>query len=225
MAGAISQAAMEVTEGQWDEQFPVDVFQTGSATSTNMNTNEVIARRAGEILAQGGGAGLARQVHPNDHVNLSQSSNDVIPSCIHIAALVALEKDLLPALARLRAALEAKSKEFAGVLKLGRTHLQDATPMTLGQEFSGYAAMVAHAIGRLFSCWGAPGTGLRICLLVGRGMLWPRAAKPAMPAKRTTKCLIANDLLRSELRRGEPRTAQPTPVAYKSVTSLFPTPC
>jgi fumarate hydratase class II len=149
MAAAISQAAMEVTEGQWDEQFPVDVFQTGSATSTNMNANEVIARRATEILAQGGGAGLTRKIHPNDHVNLSQSSNDVIPTCIHVAALVALEKDLLPALDRLRSALEAKAKEFAGVLKLGRTHLQDAVPMTLGQEFSGYAAMVAHGIGRL----------------------------------------------------------------------------
>jgi fumarate hydratase class II len=149
MAAAISQAAMEVTEGQWDDQFPLDVFQTGSGTSTNMNANEVIGRRATEILAQGGSAGLARKVHPNDHVNLSQSSNDVIPSCIHIAALVALEKDLLPALDRLRSGLEAKAKEFSGVLKLGRTHLQDATPMTLGQEFSGYASMVAHAIGRL----------------------------------------------------------------------------
>ena len=149
MAAALSQAAMEVTEGHRDDQFPVDVFQTGSATSTNMNANEVIARRATEILAQGGTAGLTRKVHPNDHVNLSQSSNDVIPTCIHIAALVALEKDLLPALDRLRAALEAKSKEFADVLKLGRTHLQDAVPMTLGQEFSGYAAMVAHGIGRL----------------------------------------------------------------------------
>ena len=149
MAAAISQAAMEVTEGQWDEQFPLDVFQTGSGTSTNMNANEVIARRATEILGQGGGAGLTRKVHPNDHVNLSQSSNDVIPACIHVAALVALEKDLLPALDKLRAALEAKAKEFADVLKLGRTHLQDATPMTLGQEFSGYASMAAHAIGRL----------------------------------------------------------------------------
>jgi fumarate hydratase class II len=149
MAAALSQAAMEVTEGQWDDQFPVDVFQTGSATSTNMNANEVIARRATEILTQGGGAGLTRKIHPNDHVNLSQSSNDVIPTCIHVAALVALEKDLLPALDRLRSTLEAKSKEFANVLKLGRTHLQDAVPMTLGQEFSGYTTMVAHAIGRL----------------------------------------------------------------------------
>jgi fumarate hydratase class II len=145
MAAAISQAAMEVTEGQWDEQFPLDVFQTGSGTSTNMNANEVIARRATEIL----GTNAARKVHPNDHVNLSQSSNDVIPSCIHIAALVSLEKDLLPALNRLRAALDEKAGAFKDVLKIGRTHLQDATPITLGQEFSGYAAMVAHGIGRL----------------------------------------------------------------------------
>ncbi|MEO6098107.1 MAG: class II fumarate hydratase [Fibrobacteria bacterium] len=145
MAAAISQAAMEVTEGQWDDQFPLDVFQTGSGTSTNMNANEVIAHRAAEIL----GASAGRKPHPNDHVNLSQSSNDVIPSCIHIAALVSLEKDLLPALNRLRLALDGKAEAFKDVLKLGRTHLQDATPMTLGQEFSGYAAMVAHGIGRL----------------------------------------------------------------------------
>jgi fumarate hydratase, class II len=145
MAAAISQAAMEVTEGQWDDQFPLDVFQTGSGTSTNMNANEVIAHRATEIL----GAHAARKVHPNDHVNLSQSSNDVIPSCIHIAALVSLEKDLLPALNRLRAALDEKAEAFKDVLKLGRTHLQDATPVSLGQEFSGYAAMVAHGVGRL----------------------------------------------------------------------------
>ena len=145
MAAAISQASMEVTEGQWDDQFPLDIFQTGSGTSTNMNANEVIAHRATEIL----GAHAARKVHPNDHVNMSQSSNDVIPSCIHIAALVSLEKDLLPALNRLRAALDEKAGAFKDVLKLGRTHLQDATPMTLGQEFSGYAAMVAHGIGRL----------------------------------------------------------------------------
>jgi fumarate hydratase class II len=148
MAAAISQAAMEVTEGQWDEQFPLDIFQTGSGTSTNMNANEVIARRATEILAQGAAA-AGRKVHPNDHVNMSQSSNDVVPSCIHVAALVSLEKDLLPALQKLRTALDDKAKAFAGVVKLGRTHLQDAVPMTLGQEFSGYAAMVAHGIGRL----------------------------------------------------------------------------
>jgi fumarate hydratase, class II len=147
LAGAISQAAMEVTEGQWDDQFPLDIFQTGSGTSTNMNANEVVARRATEIL--GMGKGTVRIVHPNDHVNMSQSSNDVIPTCIHVAALVSLEKDLLPALHQLRATLESKAEEFSTVLKIGRTHLQDATPVTLGQEFGGYATMVAHGIGRL----------------------------------------------------------------------------
>ncbi len=147
MATAISQAAMEVTEGQHDEQFPLDILQTGSGTSTNMNANEVIANRAMEILSNGRPGG--RKVHPNDHVNLSQSSNDVIPTCIHVAALVSVEKDLLPALHRLRGTLEKKSEAFANVLKLGRTHLQDATPITLGQEFGGYAAMVAHGIGRI----------------------------------------------------------------------------
>jgi fumarate hydratase class II len=154
MAGAISQAAMEVTEGQWDEQFPLDVFQTGSGTSTNMNANEVIAARANEILGGKNRATDAKgatkgRVHPNDHVNMSQSSNDVIPSCIHIAALVSLDKDLIPSLDKLRAALEDKAKAFAHVVKIGRTHLQDATPVTLGQEFGGYASMVAHGIGRL----------------------------------------------------------------------------
>lgn len=160
LAAAISQAAMEVTEGQWDEQFPVDVFQTGSGTSTNMNANEVIAARADEILAKAGRAGdpktardgtslLKRRVHPNDHVNMSQSSNDVIPTCIHVAALVSLDKDLVPALVKLRESLEERAKAFAKVVKIGRTHLQDATPVTLGQEFGGYAAMVALAVGRL----------------------------------------------------------------------------
>src|SRR4051812_41825152 len=154
MAGAIPQAAMEVTEGQWDEQFPLDVFQTGSGTSTNMNANEVIAARANEILGGKNRATDAKgatkgRVHPNDHVNMSQSSNDVIPSCIHIAALVSLDKDLIPSLDKLRAALEDKAKAFAHVVKIGRTHLQDATPVTLGQEFGGYASMVAHGIGRL----------------------------------------------------------------------------
>jgi fumarate hydratase class II len=152
LAGSISQAAMEVTEGQWDDQFPLDVFQTGSGTSTNMNANEVIAHRATEILAglkAPGTPSAGRVVHPNDHVNMSQSSNDVIPTVIHVAALVSLEKDLLPALHKLRGTLEEKAGEFSEVLKIGRTHLQDATPITLGQEFGGYASMVAHGIGRL----------------------------------------------------------------------------
>ncbi|HUR46275.1 MAG TPA: class II fumarate hydratase [Candidatus Saccharimonadales bacterium] len=145
-AKAIEQAAREVIEGMHDREFAVDVFQTGSGTSTNMNVNEVIANRAGEIL---GGRLGDKSVHPNDDVNKGQSSNDVIPSAIHLAALAGIEKELIPALQVLEKSLLEKSSEFADVLKIGRTHLQDATPMTLGQEFSGYAAQVSHGIARL----------------------------------------------------------------------------
>ncbi|MGW7696615.1 class II fumarate hydratase [Streptomyces asiaticus] len=141
VAGAISEAAAEVAEGRWDDHFPVDVFQTGSGTSSNMNTNEVLATLASERLG--------RPVHPNDHVNASQSSNDVFPSSIHIAATAAVTGDLIPALAHLAEALERKAAEFAGVVKAGRTHLMDATPVTLGQEFGGYAAQVRYGIERL----------------------------------------------------------------------------
>ena len=144
---AILRAAQEVMEGKFDEQFVLDIFQTGSGTSTNMNANEVIAHRANEIL--GGKAGEKKPVHPNDHVNLCQSSNDVIPSAIHISSLEGMQKDLLPALESLQAALEKKAKEFNRVIKIGRTHLQDATPIWLGQEFSGYASMVEHGRRRL----------------------------------------------------------------------------
>ncbi|MFJ1702894.1 class II fumarate hydratase [Kitasatospora sp. NPDC088346] len=142
-AEAIEQAAYEVAEGHWDGEFPVDVFQTGSGTSSNMNTNEVIATLAGERLG--------RPVHPNDHVNASQSSNDVFPSSIHIAATAAVTGDLVPALERLAEALERRSAEFADVVKAGRTHLMDATPVTLGQEFGGYAAQVRYGVERLRS--------------------------------------------------------------------------
>ncbi|TMU92628.1 class II fumarate hydratase [Streptomyces sp. DASNCL29] len=141
VAGAISEAAAEVAEGRWDDHFPVDVFQTGSGTSSNMNTNEVLATLASERLG--------RPVHPNDHVNASQSSNDVFPSSIHIAATAAVTGDLIPALAHLAEALERKAAEFAEVVKAGRTHLMDATPVTLGQEFGGYAAQVRYGIERL----------------------------------------------------------------------------
>jgi fumarate hydratase class II len=144
---AILRAAQEVMEGKFDEQFVLDIFQTGSGTSTNMNANEVIAHRANEIL--GGKAGEKKPVHPNDHVNLCQSSNDVIPSAIHISSLEGMQKDLLPALESLRAALKKKAKEFDRVIKIGRTHLQDATPIRLGQEFSGYASMVEHGRRRM----------------------------------------------------------------------------
>ncbi|MFF2808982.1 class II fumarate hydratase [Streptomyces sp. NPDC058000] len=143
VAEAIAEAAAEVAEGRWDEDFPVDVFQTGSGTSSNMNANEVIATLASERLG--------RDVHPNDHVNASQSSNDVFPSSIHIAATSAVRGDLIPALEHLAAALERKAAEFAAVVKSGRTHLMDATPVTLGQEFGGYAAQVRYGIERLRS--------------------------------------------------------------------------
>ncbi|MGW7368816.1 class II fumarate hydratase [Streptomyces sp. NPDC054841] len=141
IAQAIQDAAEEVADGRWDEHFPVDVFQTGSGTSSNMNTNEVLATLAGERLG--------RAVHPNDHVNASQSSNDVFPSSIHIAATAAVTGDLIPALEHLAASLERKAGEFAGIVKSGRTHLMDATPVTLGQEFGGYAAQIRYGIERL----------------------------------------------------------------------------
>jgi fumarate hydratase class II len=144
-ARAVSAAAQEVIDGDLDGQFPIDIYQTGSGTSTNTNANEVIATRATEIL---GGDRGSRLVHPNDHVNLGQSSNDVIPTAIQLAAAMAIQDELTPALERLRKALEAKSKEFWPVVKTGRTHLQDATPIRLGQEFKGYAGQVEESIRR-----------------------------------------------------------------------------
>ncbi|MFH8614039.1 class II fumarate hydratase [Streptomyces sp. NPDC017979] len=141
VAEAIAGAAAEVADGRWDDQFPVDVFQTGSGTSSNMNMNEVLATLAAERLG--------RPVHPNDQVNASQSSNDVFPSSIHIAATAAVTGDLIPALEHLAGALERKATEFADVVKSGRTHLMDATPVTLGQEFGGYAAQVRYGVERL----------------------------------------------------------------------------
>jgi fumarate hydratase class II len=143
---AIQSAAQEVAEGKWDSQFVVDIFQTGSGTSTNMNANEVIANRAAEM---NGGRRGDKSVHPNDHVNRGQSSNDVIPTAIHIAALDGITHELIPALEELHLALAKKAKEFDAVLKIGRTHLQDATPIRLGQEFSGYASQVEHGLTRL----------------------------------------------------------------------------
>jgi fumarate hydratase class II len=145
-ADAIIEAATEVIEGGLDEEFPVDIFQTGSGTSTNMNTNEVISNRATELL---GGVRGSKLVHPNDHVNLGQSSNDVIPTAIHIAASETIHRQLLPALTRLHSALDRKAREFDGIVKIGRTHLQDATPVRLGQEFGGYARQIELGIGRM----------------------------------------------------------------------------
>lgn len=146
LSQGIQRAAQEVVEGKLDKQFVADIFQTGSGTSTNMNANEVIANRAKELL---GGRRGDQHVHPNDDVNHGQSSNDLIPTAIHIAALEQIKFALIPALKELHAALSAKADEFKDILKIGRTHLQDATPITLGQEFSGYASQIGHGIVRL----------------------------------------------------------------------------
>ena len=146
-AGAIMRAAREVIDGKLDDHFPLVVWQTGSGTQTNMNLNEVIANRANELL--GGELGAKKPVHPNDHVNMSQSSNDSFPTAMHIAAADGILADLVPALEELLSALRDKEKAFAKIVKIGRTHTQDATPLTLGQEFSGYAAQVESGIARL----------------------------------------------------------------------------
>ncbi len=144
-ASAIARASQEVVDGKLDDQFPIDIYQTGSGTSTNTNANEVIANRASELL---GGKRGSKLVHPNDHVNLCQSSNDVIPTAIQVSSAVAIADELIPALQQLQRALEAKSKEFWPVIKTGRTHLQDATPIRMGQEFKGYAGQVEESIRR-----------------------------------------------------------------------------
>ena len=142
-ARSISQAADEVLAGRWAEEFPLVVWQTGSGTQSNMNMNEVLANRASELM--GGPRGEGRLVHPNDDVNRGQSSNDVFPTAMHVAAVVAIRRRLLPSLQQLRDTLAAKASQFDDIVKIGRTHLQDATPLTLGQEFSGYAAQLEHA--------------------------------------------------------------------------------
>jgi fumarate hydratase class II len=142
IADAIGQAADEVAAGKWDDQFVLDIYQTGSGTSTNMNANEVIAHRATELLK-------GTKVHPNDHVNFGQSSNDVIPTAMHMSARIAMEQELLPALGQLASVLESKAREFDNVVKSGRTHLMDATPVRLGQEFAGYATQVRKGVDRI----------------------------------------------------------------------------
>ena len=149
---AIVQAADEIIEGKFDSQFPVDIYQTGSGTSSNMNCNEILSNRASEIM--GGKIGAKDPVHPNDHVNLGQSSNDVIPTAIHIAANTMLEEELIPALQNLANELDKKATAFSDIVKIGRTHLQDATPITLGQEFSGYTQMVKNGIKRIQNAQG-----------------------------------------------------------------------
>lgn len=150
IANSISKAADEVIAGKLDDQFPLVVWQTGSGTQTNMNVNEVIANRA--IEQMGGVLGSKTPVHPNDHVNYGQSSNDTFPTAMYIAAYESIEVNLLPAFEKIHAALEAKSEAYKYIIKIGRTHLQDATPLTLGQEFSGYAAQIEHSIRRVRQC-------------------------------------------------------------------------
>src|SRR5579884_629111 len=147
LAAAIVAAAQEIADGKRDDQFPLVVWQTGSGTQTNMNVNEVIANAAN--VALGGKLGAKSPIHPNDHVNMSQSSNDCVPTAMHISAALEIERHLKPALDHLHAALDAKAKEFDAIVKIGRTHLMDATPVTLGQEFSGYAAQVKSALARI----------------------------------------------------------------------------
>ncbi|MGD0864650.1 MAG: class II fumarate hydratase [Rhizomicrobium sp.] len=161
LAKAIEAAAEEVITGKLDDHFPLVVWQTGSGTQSNMNANEVISNRAIEML--GGTMGSKKPVHPNDHVNRSQSSNDCFPTAMHIAAVMEIHRVLLPGLHHLHAGLQAKAKEFADIIKIGRTHLQDATPVTLGQEFSGYATQIAYGIARV------EGALPRLCMLAQGG--------------------------------------------------------
>ncbi|MEA3216261.1 MAG: fumarate hydratase, class [Acidimicrobiia bacterium] len=172
VADAVATAAVEVSDGRWDDQFPIDVFQTGSGTSSNMNMNEVLASLAAERLGQ--------PVHPNDQVNASQSSNDVFPSAIHVAAVDAVVADLRPALRHLEEGLRSKAAEFATVVKAGRTHLMDATPVTLGQEFGGYAQQIHESIERLDSALPRVGRLPLGGTAVGTGINAPPAFAPAV---------------------------------------------
>lgn len=150
LGGAIVQAAEEVMDGSLNDHFPLVVWQTGSGTQTNMNINEVVANRAIEVL--GGEIGSKKPVHPNDHVNMGQSSNDTFPTVMHIAAVEELHHELIPALEHLHSALQSKSTDFKDIIKIGRTHLQDATPVTLGQEFSGYTTQIKYGVARVKGC-------------------------------------------------------------------------
>jgi fumarate hydratase class II len=189
VAAAIAAAAAEVAAGRWDDQFPVDVFQTGSGTSTNMNMNEVLATLATERLRAGGDAQAS--VHPNDQVNASQSSNDMFPSAIHLAAARGLTTDLVPALEGLALALRKKQRAFAKVVKSGRTHLMDATPVTLGQEFGGYATAVEHGVERIHAALPrvcelplggtAVGTGINAPKRFAKGVIAMLAADLGLP--------------------------------------------
>ena len=204
LAAPIGQAADEVAEGRLDEHFPLDIFQTGSGTSTNMNANEVIANRAIEIL--GGEMGSKSPVHPNDDVNAGQSSNDVIPTAIHVAAYGAVTEALIPALRHLEEALDRKAHEFDAIVKIGRTHLQDAVPIRLGQEFSGYAKQIDNGIARLAAVQPrlaelalggtAVGTGLNAHPEFASGVidrLAVRTGHPFVPAPNKFEAMAAKD--------------------------------
>jgi fumarate hydratase class II len=204
IATAIERAAAEVADGALDAHFPLDVFQTGSGTSTNMNANEVIANRAIELL--GGELGSKRPVHPNDHVNAGQSSNDVFPTALHVAACGALAEELEPALRRLHAALGAKARELDDVVKIGRTHLQDAVPVRLGQEFSGYAQQIESGLERIAAVkprltelalgGTAVGTGLNAPRGFAEAVIARLAARtglPLVPARNRFEALAARD--------------------------------
>jgi len=180
IADVIRAAASEVMDGRLDKEFVVDIFQTGSGTSTNMNANEVIANRALELLDKERGS---KEVHPNDHVNMSQSSNDVIPTAIHVSALEAIQRELLPALRGLHQALTAKATEFDPIVKIGRTHLADATPIRLGQEFSGYARQIELSIERV----GAAASGLEELALGGTAVGTGINTHPEFPSRTIKK--------------------------------------
>jgi fumarate hydratase class II len=190
-AAAIAEAAEEVLAGRHRDAFPLPVWQTGSGTQTNMNMNEVLANRASELL--GGGRGQARRVHPNDQVNLGQSTNDVFPTAMHVAAGGAVTYELQPALRALRATLAAKASAFAGIVKIGRTHLQDATPLTLGQEMSGWVAQLDHADRAISACLPAlhelaiggtaVGTGLNTHPQFGERVAARLAAETGLPLR------------------------------------------
>jgi fumarate hydratase class II len=198
-AAAIIAAADEVLEGAHADAFPLSVWQTGSGTQTNMNMNEVLANRASELL--GGARGSGRRVHPNDHVNLGQSSNDIFPTAMHVAALRVLNEDLLPALGGLVATLDAKATAFADIVKIGRTHLQDATPLTLGQEISGWVAQLGHgqraiaaslpALAELAVGGTAVGTGLNAPAGFGERVSAELAARSGLPFRRADNTFAA----------------------------------
>jgi fumarate hydratase class II len=201
-AAAIQQAAEEVAEGRWDDHFPIDIFQTGSGTSTNMNANEVIANRATQIL--GGDLG-SKLVHPNDDVNMGQSSNDVIPTAIHISAMIEIDEVLLPGLRHLQATLQARAAELDDVVKTGRTHLMDALPVRMGQEIGGWAYQVAQGIARVESCQPrlaqlalggtAVGTGVNAHCEFGRRVAEKLAARTGLPLVETENHFAAQAAL------------------------------